>query len=132
MPKQIHKTFSMYIIVGLANTTTSFAIIFFMLLFGFSDVISNFFGIVGGIFQSIILNTKFTFGQKNITIYKSLNFLLILLAAYVINLIALYVSINYLGFSSPLAQIAGMTCYVSVSFLCLNRFLFNDDLHKLT
>lgn len=121
----------MYIIVGVLNTFTSFAIIFVMLLFGLTDALSNFFGIVGGIFQSIILNSKLTFRQKNLTYYKSLKFFLILLIAYLINLIALSVSIDYFGYSSLVAQIIGITCYVTISFLCLNRFLFNKDLQKL-
>ncbi|MEK9780842.1 MAG: GtrA family protein [Gammaproteobacteria bacterium] len=128
---QIYQTFSMYIIVGVLNTFTSFAIIFVMLLFGLTDALSNFFGIVGGIFQSIILNSKLTFRQKNLTYYKSLKFFLILLIAYLINLIALSISIDYFGYSSLVAQIIGITCYVTISFLCLNRFLFNKDLQKL-
>lgn len=121
----------MYIIVGVLNTFTSFAIIFVMLLFGLTDALSNFFGIVGGIFQSIILNSKLTFRQKNLTYYKSLKFFLVLLIAYLINLIALSISIDYFGYSSLVAQIIGITCYVTISFLCLNRFLFNKDLQKL-
>ena len=128
---QIYQTFSMYIIVGVLNTFTSFAIIFVMLLFGLTDALSNFFGIVGGIFQSIILNSKLTFRQKNLSYYKSLKFFLILLIAYLINLIALSISIDYFGYSSLVAQIIGITCYVTISFLCLNRFLFNKDLQKL-
>jgi putative flippase GtrA len=128
---QIYQTFSMYIIVGVLNTFTSFAIIFVMLLFGLTDALSNFFGIVGGIFQSIILNSKLTFRQKNLTYYKSLKFFLILLIAYLINLITLSISIDYFGYSSLVAQIIGITCYVTISFLCLNRFLFNKDFQKL-
>jgi len=130
MLNQIYRSFSMYIMVGILNTFSSFAIIFFMLFFGLSDAISNFFGIVGGILQSIILNTKFTFRQKQLKFYKSLNFFLILLISYLINLIALTISINFFGLSSLFAQFIGITCYVTSSFLFLKRFLFNESIQK--
>ena len=130
MLNQIYRTFSMYVMVGILNTFSSLAIIFFMLYFGFSDAISNFFGIVGGILQSIVLNTKFTFRQEQLKFYKSLYFFLILLISYLINLIALTISINYFGFSSPFAQFIGITCYVASSFLFLNIFLFNESIQK--
>jgi putative flippase GtrA len=118
------------LLVGIANTTSSILIIIALISIGFSDEISNFFGIAGGIFQSIVLNTKFTFRQKYLNAYKSLNFFIILALAYLVNLITLYISKNYLELNSALSQIAGISCYILVSFYLLEKYLFTKQLEK--
>lgn len=130
MKKQLPKIFSRYLLVGIANTITSVLLIIVLVSIGFSDEISNFFGIVGGIFQSIVLNTRFTFRQKYLNAYKSLNFFIILGFAYLVNLITLYVSKNYLDLNSALSQIAGISCYILVSFYLLEKYLFTKQLEK--
>lgn len=130
MEKQLPKIFSRYLLVGIANTITSILIIIVLISIGFSDEISNFFGIAGGIFQSIVLNTKFTFRQKYLNAYKSLNFFIILALAYLVNLITLYISKNYLGLNSALSQITGISCYILVSFYLLEKYLFAKQLEK--
>ena len=130
MEKQLPKIFSRYLLVGIANTITSILIIIALISIGFSDEISNFFGIAGGIFQSIVLNTKFTFRQKYLNAYKSLNFFIILALAYLVNLITLYISKNYLGLNSALSQITGISCYILVSFYLLEKYLFAKQLEK--
>lgn len=130
MEKQLPKIFSRYLLVGIANTITSILIIIVLISNGFSDEISNFFGIAGGIFQSIVLNTKFTFRQKYLNAYKSLNFFIILALAYLVNLITLYISKNYLGLNSALSQITGISCYILVSFYLLEKYLFAKQLKK--
>jgi putative flippase GtrA len=130
MKKHLPKIFSKYLLVGIANTVTSIFIIIALISIGVSDEISNFFGIACGIFQSIVLNTRFTFRQKNLNAYKSLNFLIILILAYLINLITLYISKNYLGLNSVLSQIAGLSSYVLASFYLLEKYLFTKQLEK--
>ena len=130
MENQLPKIFSRYLLVGIANTTSSIVIIIALISIGFSDEISNFFGIAGGIFQSIVLNTKFTFRQKYLNAYKSLNFFIILALAYLVNLITLYISKNYLELNSALSQIAGISCYILVSFYLLEKYLFTKQLEK--
>ena len=130
MEKHLPKSFSKYLLVGIANTITSILIIIVLISIGFSDEISNFFGIVGGIFQSIVLNTRFTFRQKYLNAYKSFNFFIILTLAYLVNLITLYISKNYLGLNSALSQITGISCYILVSFYLLEKYLFAKQLKK--
>ena len=109
MSENISKIFSKYMIVGVANTLTSIAIIVVMYHFGFGDELSNFCGIFGGIIQSILINTRFTFRQKYVELYKSFYFFLILLLAYLCNLTVLFVATNYIGLSSLFSQIAGIS-----------------------
>ena len=131
MEERLPKIFSAYMLVGIAKTITSIIIIMGLLLLGISDEVANFFGIAGGIFQSIVLNTKFTFGQKYVNLHKSLYFFLILLIAYVLNLIVLYISKNYLDLNSALSQLAGISCYILISFYLLKRYLFNKQFLKM-
>ena len=131
MSENISKIFSKYMIVGVANTLTSIVIIVVMYDFGFADELSNFCGIFGGIIQSILINTRFTFRQKYVELYKSFYFFLILLIAYLCNLTVLFIATNYIGLSSLYSQIAGISFYIVISFACVKRFLFTKANHKL-
>ena len=58
------QSFGLFVAIGLANTMLTFTIIVIFSILEQSDVVANFFGILGGMIQSIILNSKFTFQQK--------------------------------------------------------------------
>ena len=125
------KSFSMFLLIGLANTMLTFAIITIFYAFDQSDEMANFFGILGGMIQSIFLNSKFTFQQRKIEFFKSFAFLLILLSSYLINFCILYLCLNVLGLQSFVSQLAAIIFYTLSSYILLRKFLFNYITHEL-
>ena len=89
-----------YLFIGLANTFVTSIIIFFLYSVNFSDQLANFCGICAGVTQSILLNSKFTFGQNKIKYDKSLYFFLILTLSYFVNLLVLNICLNYPRFQA--------------------------------
>ena len=120
-----------YILIGLVNTFLTSIIIFFLYSINFSDQLANFCGIFVGLIQSIFLNSKFTFGQNKIRYDKSLYFLLILLVAYIVNLLVLNIALNYFLLSSIISQFIALFMYTSISFLLLNNYLFKNHKTKV-
>lgn len=120
-----------YLLVGLANTIVTLIIIFLLYLINFSDQLANFCGISVGIIQSILLNSKFTFGQDKIKYGKSLYFFLILALSYLVNLFVLNISLNYFLLSSLISQCIALFVYTAMSFLLLNNYLFKSPMSEV-
>lgn len=121
MKEHLAKTFSSYLMVGLANTATSISVMLVMYFFGYSDEEANFFGILAGVIQSILLNSKFTFRQDSINLGKSLIFFLILVFSYLVNLGVLFIALNLIGLSSFTSQLLAMSSHTLVSFFMLRK-----------
>ena len=124
MLKNNPKSFGLFLIIGIANATLTFVIISIFYAFDQSDEIANFFGIFGGMVQSIFLNSKFTFQQKEISFFKSFSFFLILLFSYLINFCILYLCLNVFEFQSFFSQLASIISYTIVSYILLRNYLF--------
>ena len=124
MLKNNPKSFGLFLIIGIANATLTFVIISIFYAFDQSDEIANFFGIFGGMVQSIFLNSKFTFQQKEISFFKSFAFFLILLFSYLINFCILYLCLNVFEFQSFFSQLASIISYTIVSYILLRNYLF--------
>ena len=120
-----------YLLIGLANTFITSIIIFLLYSINFSDQLANFCGICAGVTQSILLNSKFTFGQDKIRYDKSLYFFLILSLSYFVNLLILNISLNYFLLSSLVSQCIALFMYTVISFLLLNNYLFKNHKTKV-
>lgn len=120
-----------FILIGLVNTFVTVIVIFLLYSVNFSDQLANFCGIFAGVIQSILLNSKFTFGQEKIRYDKSLYFFLILSLSYFINLLVLNISLNYFLFSSLISQCIALFMYVAISFLLINNYLFKNHKTKV-
>ena len=118
------QSFGLFVVIGLANTMLTFTIIVIFSILEQSDVLANFFGILGGMIQSIILNSKFTFQQKKMTLSKCFAFFSILLFSYLINFCILNLCLNVLELQSFLSQLVAIMFYVFSSYILLRKFLF--------
>lgn len=118
------KSFGLFLVIGLANGMLTFVIISIFYALNQSDEIANFFGILGGMIQSIYLNSKFTFQQKKIAFSKSIIFFSILLLSYLINFCILYLCLNVMGFQSFFSQLIAIIFYTFSSYILLRKFLF--------
>lgn len=109
------KTFSKYIIVGLANTGLTAAIILLLTYLGMGVYLSNAVGYIAGICLSFVLNTLFTFSAK-LSANRLIKFLLVCAISYIVNLVAiktvLFINPGYIY----IAQLIGMALYTITGF----------------
>lgn len=113
------KLFTRYIIVGLANTALTAAIIFTLMWAGIGLYIANALGYITGIAFSFILNTFFTFSKK-MRFSRFAKFMLTCLFCYLLNLLAIKLFLSCMPNEKYLAQLAGMVLYTLAGFI-LNK-----------
>lgn len=131
MANIISRSFFTYLLVGLANTTLTLIIISILYYFNYSDQFANFFGILGGVIQSVILNSKYTFQQKILSYRKSAFFTLVLIISYLINLFVLNICLNTFNLSSLTSQVFALIFYVISSYLLLKTFVFKENINQV-
>lgn len=131
MTNIISRSFFIYIFVGLANTTLTVIIVSILYYFNYSDELANFFGILGGIIQSIILNTKYTFQEKTLSLQKSVFFFLVLMISYLINLFILKICLHTFHLSSLASQTVSLIFYFISSYLLLKNFVFKENINQV-
>ena len=124
MEKYISRSMLLFIVIGVANGMLTLAIITICYLLGNSDEIANFLGILGGMIQSIFLNSRYTFQQKEIVLSKSIYFFLILALSYLINFYILFLCLNILKLPSFLSQLVAIMFYTFSSYMLLRKFVF--------
>ncbi len=73
---------------------------------------------------SFILNSRYTFREKNLNIELTISFFLTLLLSYFLNYIALNYALNY--FNPYVAQIISGGLYTVSSFLIMKFFVFSN------
>lgn len=124
MEKFISRSVLLFLVIGLANGMLTLAIISICYFFDSSDEMANFLGILGGMVQSIILNSKYTFQQEEIVLSKSIYFFSILALSYLINFYILYLCLNIIKLPSFLSQLVAIMFYVISSYVLLRKFVF--------
>ncbi|WP_241585501.1 GtrA family protein [Rosenbergiella epipactidis] len=112
-------SFIKYIIVGLANTALTVAIIFILTSLGLNLYISNALGYVAGIVLSFLLNSLFTFNSA-MTIHKLMKFLTVCAISYLVNLVVMKTVLTFSPGSIYLSQLAGIFSYTVTGYL-LNK-----------
>jgi len=118
------REFIKYNLVGVINTLVGFGVIFTLMLFGLNPVVSNAIGYLVGSIVSFILNSKFTFKEKNPNRKLIVAFFLTLLLAYFLN----YITLNYTlaHFNPYIAQVISGAVYTVSSFLIMKFFVFQN------
>jgi putative flippase GtrA len=118
-----------YAVVGLINTFSGLAIIFAFMELGAGDILAYFIGYACGFTISFFLNGKWTFKQSKISSPNTIKkFILIILAAYLLNLAAVILSKDYLNISSKLSQLCGVIAYTLASFFGMKFIAFRKSL----
>ena len=118
------KEFLKYNIVGVINTLIGFGLIFILMFLGVNPILSNAVGYLIGSIISFILNSRYTFKEKNPNRELTIAFFLTLLLSYFLN----YITLNYtLGYFNPyIAQIISGVVYTVSSFLIMKFFVFSN------
>ncbi len=112
-----------FIIVGILNTIIGLSVIYLFIYLGFNNYTSNFFGYMVGLSISFVLNKYYVFNAQysNQIFYKQFTkFILIFIIAYSVNIIVLFVALNYM--ISYTAQFIAMVAYTLINFI-LNKYI---------
>jgi putative flippase GtrA len=118
-------SFLKYLFVGIINTLFGVGIIFIMKwYFNFGDIIANILGYSCGISLSFFLNKNWTFGY--IGGGRHMLFLLVVVIAYVTNLLVVLTSINILHIDSYISQVLGIIPYTFIGYIGSKYFVFKN------
>lgn len=114
-----------FISVGLVNTIFGLTVIFLcMSYFKFNPLIANFIGYLLGFILGFFLNKEWTFQSKRSNMQLIFSYLIVIIFAYLINLMIVYLSINYFLIDYYLAQTIGVLSYTLISFFGFRKFVF--------
>lgn len=113
---------------GVANTALGLIAIYLAMAAGLQYVTANAVGYAVGLACSYLLNRNWTFEQKGRAFHKDiLPFLVLAVAAYAANLVAVVFSVEFLGVSPALAQLVGVALYAALNFIGMKYFVFPPD-----
>jgi putative flippase GtrA len=114
-----------YLIVGGSNTVFGLSIIYLLKwIGGFGDVTANIIGYACGLVASFAFNAKWTFAYKGSTLPALTKFVIVLVAAYLSNLIAVVTAISVFDVNGYVAQGLGIVPYTVVGYLGSRFFAF--------
>lgn len=116
--------FVTYNIVGIANTTVGFSIIFLLMFIGFSAIWSNAIGYAIGAILSYYLNSKYTFRSTSRGKIQAMKFFSILFISYLLNFLTLQWLLDFLN--PYLAQFISAIVYTLSSFLLAKLIVFKE------
>ena len=117
------KEFLRYNLVGIANTIIGFGIIILLMSVGVDALKSNAIGYGIGAVLSYLLNSKYTFNDREHKSRKVMKFFLVLAVAYGLNYIVLQ---NLLPLVNPyFAQMLAAIVYTGSAFLLMKFFVFS-------
>jgi putative flippase GtrA len=115
-----------FALVGVANTLLGLSVIYLAKWLGARDLPANLLGYLAGLTLSYQLNARWTFAFRGPHRFAVPRFILVILAAYVANLITVYGALS-LSINSYLAQAAGIVPYTLVGYLGAAMCVFRNQ-----
>ncbi|WP_340387729.1 GtrA family protein [Paenibacillus sp. FSL E2-0151] len=115
LTKHLNKEFLKFLISGGINTLATYLMYLFLLLF-YNYSLSYSISYIAGIFLSYYLNSVFVFKEK-ISLYKFLKFPIVYLVQYLVNMLMLYVLVEYAQFHVQIVPLVAMIITVPITFL---------------
>lgn len=113
--KLINKEFLRFLVSGGLNTLFTY-LIYLLLLTLLDYRVAYTFSYIFGIFVSYGLNVRFVFRQK-VTFKSFIQFPLVYLLQYLINLVLLYILVDHLHISKIIVPIISVLITIPISFL---------------
>ena len=106
-----------FAIVGLCNTGFGLLIIYLSIwLLGLGDIVANVIGYACGISLSFVLNATWSFEYRGDICPAFAKFILVILAAYLSNLLAVVTAIEIFELNNYLAHAMGIVPYALVGY----------------
>jgi putative flippase GtrA len=107
-----------FLIVGIANTLFGLLLIYSVKWFlALGDVIANLIGYTLGLILSFTLNSRWSFRYKGNTLSAFVKFMLVILTAYLCNLLVVIIAIENFKTNSYVSQAIGIVPYTLVGYL---------------
>jgi len=100
-----------YGIVGVINTAVGLAVIYLFMALGAGDVTANAMGYGVGFCISYVMNGKWTFRHSHLNFARFFRFVVVVLAAYALNLCVLLSLRGRVQWGSHWGQLAGVVVY---------------------
>lgn len=115
---------SRFVTAGAMNTAVGLGLIYAGMALGLSDVVANLVGYALGITLSFCVNRRWTFDHHGSLGPAAVRFTAAVMAAYLTNLAALFLTRDALELSPWLAQAAGVGPYAIVLYLLSHFWVF--------
>ncbi|MEK4529087.1 GtrA family protein [Paenibacillus sp. FSL H8-0104] len=115
LTKHLNKEFLKFLISGGINTLATYLMYLFLLLF-YNYSLSYSVSYIAGIFLSYYLNSVFVFKEK-ISFRKFLKFPIVYLVQYIVNMLMLYVLVEYAQFNVQIVPLVAMIITVPITFI---------------
>lgn len=120
-------SFIRYLCVGVVNTCVGLSVIYVGIYwFRLDDIPANLLGYCAGISCSFLLNRSWTFASGEARAPQAARFLMVMGAAYLVNIGAVMVMIKVLAVQRPVAHALGSIPYTLVGFLGSRYFAFRQ------
>ncbi|OMD81300.1 MULTISPECIES: GtrA family protein [Paenibacillus] len=114
LTKLLNKQFMKFVISGGINTLFTY-LVYLLLLQALSYSMSYTISYISGIFLSYYLNTIFVFKEK-VTFRKFLKFPIVYLVQYLINLLMLFVLVEYLNLSKQIVPLIVIVVTIPITY----------------
>lgn len=105
-----------FMLAGVANTAVGLAFIYATRALGAGEVASNATGYAFGVAISFVLNRQWTFGDQGRLLAGAARFLVVVLLAWLANVVALLQCMRW-GMAPAVAQAAAVVPYALVSYI---------------
>lgn len=116
---------SRYALVGAFNTLIGLLVVIaFHAVLGFSPYVANACGYAAGILVGFVANRNWTFRHSGPIGLSAALYVAMFATCYVLNLLALWLGLDVLGWSVALAQTAGMVAYTICFFVGCKMVVF--------
>ena len=127
--RRMYKQFFKFVIVGIINTLINLLILYILTeFFGVYYMLSAVIAFLFAVTNSFLLNKTWTFEEyiKYKIKYKYIQFIIISIIALVINLILLYILVEYFDIWYMAAQIVGVLSNLLVNFFGNKLWTFKN------
>ena len=116
-----------YMVIGVGNTLIGLSVIYLCKWqFEFGDIPANLSGYAVGLTFSFFFNRKWSFAHKGPVIPAGFRFIIVILSAYMANLLTVLIAIDLLGINSYLAHAIGVVPYFVIGYLGSRFFVFRN------
>jgi putative flippase GtrA len=117
-----------FALVGIANTLFGLSVIYLCKWFlQLEDILANIIGYACGLVLSFALNKAWTFQHRGALLPALLRFILVVLLAYVGNLLVVIWSINILHINSYVSQAFGIIPYAAITYVGSKCYAFSES-----
>lgn len=124
LPDKIYARMGAFSLVGVVNTLVGVAIIVITGLLGANAILANIFGYGAGLIVSFALNSRFTFRGRAVNRFTMLRFLGAFAFSFLVNIGAVYTTVNIIGFHGLGASLVGVPLFTGIFYILCEYWVF--------